>query len=277
MFLVCFLLTNFVFSLSRSISISFVLFSFVDHAGAVALAGGGEEREIRGGPDESGIVARKRRWEGLNLVLDVNKKSRSVSGQMSLGYSFANWEQVKDFFPVVSGTLELASGDGLPQPLLDALHVYLSFATICLGSLTTGHEAKRVLFIAPVIIIVCSYFNGAVEILTEEEIDGNRIHAHGHFEFVLKRESKRICIVEVKKDDILQGKTQSLLGCESLCDLEDLEVAYGISTNYLEWCFLKNEPDKITEEMLTISLGEGGRPTAESLRLIANKIIAILQ
>jgi hypothetical protein len=28
----------------------------------------------------------------------------------------------------------------------------------------------------------------------------------------------------VKKDDILQGKTQSLVGCEPLCDVEQLSV-----------------------------------------------------
>ena len=57
---------------------------------------------------------------------------------------------------------------------------------------------------------------------------------------------------------------------------DDLSVSYGIATNYLEWCFLNDEADKVTEEMLTVSL-EDGRPTIESLRTIANKIIAILE
>ncbi len=82
--------------------------------------------------------------------------------------------------------------------------------------------------------------------------------------------------MEVKKEDILQGKIQSLVGCESLCDIEDLPVSYGIATNYLEWWFFKDEADMITEEMLTVSF-ENGRPTMESLRIIANKIIAILE
>ena len=220
--------------------------------------------------------ARKRRWDGLNAVLDINKKAKIKDGHMSVGYSYANWEQVKGFFHLVTGNLQTTAGDGLPQPLLTALHQYLSFATICFGSITEGHEAKRVHFIAPIIIIVCSFFNGDIQILAEEEIEGNRVHAHSHFEFVLKRGDKRICIVEAKKDDILQGKTQSLVGCEALCDVEDLSISYGIATNYLEWCFLKNEADKVTEEMLTVSL-ENGRPTIESLRTIANKIIAILE
>ena len=220
--------------------------------------------------------ARKRRWDGLNAVLDINKKARIKAGRMSVGYSYANWEQVQEFFPVVPGKLQTTTVGGLPQDRLNALHQYLLLATNCFGSITEGHEAKRVHFIAPIIIIVCSFFNGDVQILAEEEIEGNRVHAHSHFEFVLKRKSKRICIVEAKKEDILQGKTQSLIGCESLCDVENLAVSYGIATDYIVWCFLKNEADKVTEEMLSIELTSDG-PTIESLQKIANKIIAILE
>lgn len=222
-------------------------------------------------------MSRKKRWDDLNNVLDINKQARRrKDGGKSLSYSYANWEQVKHFFPIITGSVGEAPAAGLPEPLLAALHQYLSFATLCFGSISEGHEAKRVHFIAPIIIIVCAYFKGNVQILAEEDIEGNRVHAHGHFEFVLKRGDKRICIVEAKKDDLLQGKTQSLVGCESLCDVEELGVAYGIVTNYLEWCFLKNEADKVTEEMLTVGL-EDGRPTADSLRTIANKLIAILE
>lgn len=221
------------------------------------------------------VEARKRRWIGLNVVLDCNKRAtKRNDGKSSLGYSYATWEQVKDHFPTAKGSVgELA--DELPQPMLDALHNYLSFATLCFGRISEGREAKRVHFIAPIIITVCAHFNGDVEILAEEDIDGGRIHVHGHFEFVLKRREQRICIVEAKEDDILQGKTQCLLGCESLCEVEHISVAYGISTNYLEWLFLKNEPEKITEEFLTVSI-EQGYPTQSSLKAIANKIIAIL-
>ena len=52
-------------------------------------------------------------------------------------------------------------------------------------------------------------------------------------------------------------------------------MTYGIATNYIQWCFLKNEVEQVTEEVLTVFL-ESGRPTADSLRAIANKIIAIL-
>lgn len=148
----------------------------------------------------------------MKIVLGLNKKARTRSdGEMSLGYFYANWDQVKEYFPLVVGNLGTASNDGLPEKFLTALYNYLSYATVCFGSISEGHETKRVYFIAPIIFIVCAYFRDDIQILAKEDIDGNR-HAHGHFECVLKRAAKRICFVEVKKDDILQGKTQSLVG-----------------------------------------------------------------
>ena len=241
-------------------------FSFFFFAGIEEHAGGSPVHE-----------SRKRRWDGLNAVLDISKRVRvSDDGMRPLGYSYVNWKQVKAYFPTELGVVGEAVRDELPAALLTALHQYLSIASVCFGSISEGHEPQCVHFIAPIIIIVCSHFRGDVQILAEEEIEGSRVHTHGRFEFVLKRGGKRICIVEAKKDDILQAKTQSLVGCESLCDVEELSVTYGIATNYLVWCFLKNEADKVTEEMLTLSL-DSGHPTIESLRTIANKIISILQ
>jgi hypothetical protein len=223
--------------------------------------------------------ARKRRWERLNEVLENSKQAKiRDDGQRLVGYSYVDWEQVKDIFPPVSFA---PIGDGpsreLPQPDLEALYTYLSYASICFRSIYHGCEAKRLHFIAPVLIVVCAHFKGDVEILAEEDIIGKRVRAHGHFEFVLKRGDRRICIVEAKKEKIEQGITQSLLGCESLCDIEGLPVTYGISTNFLEWCFLKNEADKITEEGLGVIMDGHGRPTVETLRTVTNKIISILE
>lgn len=225
---------------------------------------------------------RKRRWNELNTVLDINKKATArPEGGKSTGYSYATWRQVEHIFCVrppsfTSSTSDSSSSSSYIQDeVLDALVNYLSYASICFRLITEGNEAKRVHFIAPILIIVCSSFSGDIEILAEEDIDGNRVHAHGHFEFVLKRGDKRICIVEAKKDDILQGKTQCLVGCESLSDVENLETVFGISTNYLEWCFLQNGPDNVTEETLTVQL-ENNKPTKESIRKIANKICIML-
>lgn len=221
-------------------------------------------------------ASRKRRWEGLNVVLDANKKAKERSGQSSTGYSYVSWSEVERFFPLVDGVLGSTGSDELPEDKLSALHQYLGFATTSLRGLVGGKEAKRVHFIAPVLIMVCAHFMGDVHILIEEDVEGNEVHAHGHFEFVMKRGEKRLCIVEAKRDDIDQGIAQSLVGCEALCDVENLSVTYGIATNFIEWYFLKDESDKITSELITIQFDAQKCPLIASLKLVANKIISIL-
>ena len=48
----------------------------------------------------------------------------------------------------------------------------------------------------------------------EEDLVGENVKANGHFEMMLMRGSKRVCIVEGKKDDMDQGKALCLVGCE---------------------------------------------------------------
>lgn len=228
--------------------------------------------------DEVG-ARRKGKWDGLNLVLDINKKGKvRKDGNLSTGYSYVTWKQIEHLFPVVLGSVSPSTSSiehNIPDELLDALANYLSYASVCIGSITAGREQNRVHFFAPLIIMVCSSFNGDVEILADEDIQGNRVRAHSHFDFILKRGDKRVCVVEAKKDDFEQGKARCLVGCDTLSDVENLETVYGIVTNYLEWLFLKLDSVHVTEEMLTVQL-ESNQPTRPSLRTIANKICALL-
>jgi hypothetical protein len=210
-------------------------------------------------------------------VIDINKKAKPQERVKHVrSYSSASWCQVQDLYPIVIGTLDNPSGEGL---ILSALHQYLCSAIVCYQtrSIVEGGEARNIHFIAPIIITVASFFNGDIEILTEEDIDANRVHFYGHFEFVIKRGDKRICIVEAKKDDILQAKTLCLLGCDAICDVDNLPVCYGIATNFIHWCFLKNTNDLTTEENMTIQLGGVEIINSRSLKAVADKIIAILE
>ncbi len=81
-----------------------------------------------------------------------------------------------------------------------------------------------------------------------------------------------VCIVLAKKDDMEQGMAQNLLGCEVLADVENLDCALGIVTNYKEWIFLRNYGDKICID--------NGRTIGVNLRddisSVAGKICAFL-
>jgi hypothetical protein len=61
-----------------------------------------------------------------------------------------------------------------------------------------------VLYIAPILISVCSFFydkGDPVTVLTQQDIDGRQVPVNGQFGFVLSKGSWRVCIVEAKKDD----------------------------------------------------------------------------
>jgi hypothetical protein len=157
---------------------------------------------------------------------------------MSSGCSDVSWRKILKIYRSVQGTVNSSTSSSnnnyISDELLDVLVNYLSYASISFGSITT---AARIHFIGPVIAIVCSSFNGDVQILADVNIHGSRVHAHCHFEFVLKRGDKRVCIVEAKKDDIEQGKAQCLLGCESLSDSDNLETVYGFRQIIWNGCF----------------------------------------
>lgn len=115
-----------------------------------------------------------------------------------------------------------------------------------------------------------------MKIVVEEDLNGFNVKANGHFEFMLKRNNKRICIVEAKKDDMEQGMVQNLVGMEVASDLDGLNTVYGLVTNYIEWMFLKSQNDKIEKHLDSLTFDEFEVATVESLKRIAGKIYALL-
>jgi len=126
-----------------------------------------------------------------------------------------------------------------------------------------------------VLICVCHLFDGDLIIEIEEDLNGEYVKAHGHFEFVLRRGNRRVCIVEAKKDDMEQGLAQDLVGCEVASELGGLDVVYGITTNYVSWMFIRSLNSKIECDECTLYI-QGRVPKKESLAEIAGKIYALL-
>ena len=143
------------------------------------------------------------------------------------------------------------------------------------SALDGGKEDKRLHLIAPVLITVCHLFNGDVEIAVEEDLHGNFLNAHGHVEFLLKRGKKAVCIVQAKKEEMEQGMAQLLVGCEVAAEIEELDIVYGIVTNYLLWNFYKSCNDKIEVEECVLNQTSAG-PAQESVKNIAEKIYYML-
>lgn len=116
-----------------------------------------------------------------------------------------------------------------------------------------------------------------VEIEIEASLIGKVIRAHGRFEFLIKRRRKIIAILDTKRDDCERGIPQVLLGCEGevAAETEELDVVYGIVTNYTEWCFLKSSNREVLHDKCSLS-SPNADPDPDSLRKIAGKIYSIL-
>jgi hypothetical protein len=213
---------------------------------------------------------RKQRWIELNEILDGNAKKSKANG--STAYSYVTWSQVESVFAPLNYVQATRTMD---DTQLDFLKKYLSFTTKCFGAITTGKEAKRLHFIAPILVCVCFLLKGDVKIVAEEDLVGNFVKAHGHFEFMLTRGTKAVCIVEAKKDDIEQGMAQDLVGCEVAAEVGGLDVVYGIVTNYIQWNFFCSRNDKVEIDECSLRLSPNG-PERESLKEVAEKIYSML-
>ncbi|KAJ3199502.1 hypothetical protein HDU67_002777, partial [Dinochytrium kinnereticum] len=193
---------------------------------------------------------KKERWIKLNEILEGNAtKFKTID---STAYSYVTWNQVKSVF---KPTNYVQPGQHMDDAQLSFFSQYLSITTKCFGGITTGKDAKRLHFIAPILMSVCILFDGDVDIVVEEDVVGNFVKAHGHFEFMLRRGNKAVCIVQAKKDDVEQGMAQVLVGCE--------------------WNFLRSLDDKVEMEECNLRLTPNG-PERESLKEIAEKIYAML-
>jgi len=199
-------------------------------------------------PEKAPDQRRKQRWNELNQILDNNMKKSKTNDSTS--YSPITWNQVKSVF---NPTRYVQPQRAMEEAQIDFLAQYLSYTTQCFGPITTGKEAKRLHFIAPVLVCVCFLLEGDVEIVAEEDLVGEYVKAHGHFEFMLRRGNKAICIVEAKKDDVEQGMAQDLVGCEVAAELGGLDVVYGIVTNYVQWNFFCSCNDKVEMEECSLS------------------------
>ncbi|KAI8904876.1 hypothetical protein EDD86DRAFT_278042 [Gorgonomyces haynaldii] len=108
------------------------------------------------------------------------------------------------------------------------------------------------------------------------ELNGKRVDAHGHFEFILTRGSKRVCIVEAKQEQFHQGMAQDLLGCEVAADLDNSSEVYGIVTNFTQWIFLKSQDERILADERSVIGFDRDRPKEEDLREVVGKLHSLL-
>ena len=224
---------------------------------------------------ESPPSPRKERWVALNQILEANKNSKERSnGENSTSYSSVKPNELKGLLdPLIRDYKQGVKA--LPDAKFEFLSELLAMTSTILGGVKYGNEAHRRHLIFQILLVVCTQFDGQVQIKVEEELTGKNVKAHGHFEFMLQRGNKRVCIVEAKRENMDQGRAQCLIGCEVASDLDDLRVVYGIVTTFEIWTFLRSCDDKIEQDH-TLLLVEEGVVNPDSLMKIAGKLYAML-
>ncbi|KAL4116591.1 hypothetical protein PRIC2_012043 [Phytophthora ramorum] len=233
---------------------------------------------------------RLKRWAAINAMIrqknqeanqkttsgDVkhtNKKRKKHDIDKTVGYSSLCWQDIKPIYNF-DDSYDLQPSD-IPDADIQLLLARIKDLRRLYGQISDGKEAKRLFFIAPILETVSRQL-GDVRILVEEDVDGKNVLLKGRFEFVLQRGTKRISLVQAKREDMLQGLVQNVTGLEALADVEDLSVVYGIVTNFLEWKFLISEDERVRQQECTLPLTDT-IPTFEGLKEIVGKIYAMLQ
>jgi hypothetical protein len=225
---------------------------------------------------------RVKRQQALNAILDKSRYSKKRKGateddDVSTPYNKTTWDAVREIFdaekksyyePVIS----------IPEETFSLLSKYLTLVMKCYGlTLLSGNEAKRLHLIAPVIMCVVSLLPDVV-VKVEEDLNGVNVHANGHFEFILIRGPKRICIIEAKDEKFRQGMAQNLVGCEVAVDLDGSNMACGIVTNFTQWIFIRSKDEEIlVDENNAIGFESNGVPKQDGLTDVVGKLYSLLQ
>lgn len=219
---------------------------------------------------------RKERWDDLNRTFaeisansDNNKRLKK-----STAYSSLEWEKIKGVYEGIIDDKYIQPVKTLPQDTLKDLVKMMEMKLQSYGNVS-GNEAKRLYFIEPIFLYVTNLFDpeDRVGIRVEESLSGKYIQANGYLDFVLTRGNKRVCIVEAKEDDMVKGLAQDLVGMEVASDVGNVEIVYGIVTNFSQWIFLKRSDDKIDRDDDSITLKHG---IQTELARIAGKVYSIL-
>ncbi|KAL4165918.1 hypothetical protein KRP22_014624 [Phytophthora ramorum] len=233
---------------------------------------------------------RLKRWAAINAMIrqknqeanqkttnedakKTNKKRKNHDIDKTVGCSSLCWQDIKPIYNF-DDSYDLQPSD-IPDADIQLLLARIKDLRRLYGQISDGKEAKRLFFIAPILETVSRQL-GDVRILVEEDVDGKNVLLKGRFEFVLQRGTKRISLVQAKREDMLQGLVQNVTGLEALADVEDLSVVYGIVTNFLEWKFLISEDERVRQQECTLPLTDT-IPTFEGLKETVGKIYAMLQ
>lgn len=191
-----------------------------------------------------------------------------------LPFSSIKMDSVNHAFPLHPYTQDVKF---IPEENIQQLYNYLTPMNECYREAGLSSELAVNVFINCVLVFVCGLFEGDVQIVTEDYLNGSEVLSQGSFEFVLKVGKKRVFIIEAKKRDVDEGIAQALVGCEAAAEIDQMDVVYGVVSTFREWAFLKSGNDIIQKDLSSeLVMNLNGEIRMEGLRDVAGKLYSIL-
>ena len=218
----------------------------------------------------SSRAKRRQRWEKLNEALQRVVPNSEIDH--SPLYSNVTWDQLKSGLRI---TKYVQSEKSIDDVDLDLFEQYLSVTTKCFKSISCGGDIQRLYYIAPIIMSIGKLFDGDVEISVEEDLAGKFVQGQVHFEFMLKRRDRAVCVVLARKGNLNEAMVKGVIGCEIAAEVCELNQVYAIVTDYIRWNFLRSHKDKIQFEECSLHVSPDG-PLRDSLKEIVAKIYSMI-
>jgi hypothetical protein len=204
-------------------------------------------------------LTRRKRWMELRRIVRMQtaKRHKLNSGEYR---SRPSWEILKDIF-VSSEYLQPG------QVLQDHELVELESLRKQIFPIFTTDRCEQV---SHILHALCRMLKNKISLLTDHEVEGEFLSINSRFDFILRRQSKVLCVFVADCASIEQALAEAMLGCELVAEYEETEIVHAVVTDSREWIIIQNTSEGIFHDVCLMD------PNGRGLKQIIEKLNGIL-
>ncbi|TMW59597.1 hypothetical protein Poli38472_004666 [Pythium oligandrum] len=105
----------------------------------------------------------------------------------------------------------------------------------------------------------------------DEDLERSRVDAPSHFDFVLRRGTKRTGVLVVKDEMFRNSLVRAFLGCEIIADIEYCHEVHAVVTDGQTWVFIRSLDEKILYDEINVLTFCDGAPDTTMLHQVVGK------
>jgi len=109
-----------------------------------------------------------------------------------------------------------------------------------------------------------------ISLLTDQEVEGEFLSINSRLDFILRRQSKVLCVFVADCASIEQALAEAMLGCELVAEYEETEIVHAVVTDSREWIIIQNTSEGIFHDVCLMD------PNGRGLKQIIEKLNGIL-